>query len=125
MKKIKALEIIFIAIAIFIVASEGVKPNYFTVWNLLPILAFYFLLKNGLPFWKNTKIKITLILTGVALLLFPVAVHVMWLFDMGKTKTGSSTAGLIFIFIPSFAFLVAILPALVQLVYVFILKNKE
>jgi hypothetical protein len=125
MNKIKTLEIVIITIALFIVISEGVTPNFFTVWNLLPILVYYFLLKKGLPFWKNIIIKITLFLTGITLLLFPVIIHLMWAFDFGETKTGSSTSALVFIFIPVWALLFAFLPITVQLIYISKLKNKS
>jgi hypothetical protein len=124
MKKSGALKIIFIAISILMLISEGVL-SYFILINLLPLIAYYYLLKKGLPFWNSGVVKITLFLSGIAFFLFPVGTHIMWLFDIAKTKTGSSTGGLIFIFIPFWAFLFGFLPAIVMLVKASMLKDES
>ncbi|MEW8206310.1 MAG: hypothetical protein AB2770_14250 [Candidatus Thiodiazotropha taylori] len=95
---------IAIAVGLFVVFAEGVTPNIFTMWNLLPVLATYMLFKGAA---KRRRIRTTLgavgfLVFGVGLLLF---VHLAWLFDWGETKTGSSTAGLIFLFAPVWSLL--------------------
>jgi hypothetical protein len=44
------------------------------------------------------------------LIIFPTFSGVMWIFDIEGTKSGSSTAGLIFIFVPILAFVFSLIP---------------
>ena len=89
--------------SIFILASEGVNPGIFTLWNLLPIVIGYFVLKYS--FVNRTSFVSSLpgfgyLILGIG---FSLLTHAAWLFDWGETQTGSSTSGLMFIFIPVFS----------------------
>jgi len=48
----------------------------------------------------NTKPELASVVGACGLTL---AIHLAWIFDWGDTATGSSTAGLIFLFIPIYA----------------------
>ena len=88
--------------SIFITFAEGVKPNWFTLWNLTPVAASYLLhyiaLRNNSSVMRVGSIGFAFGCIGLSLF-----IHAAWLFDWGGTATGSSTAGLIFIFIPPFS----------------------
>ena len=88
-----------------VVITEGVKPNLFTVWNLLPVIYCYLLFRKAISNSSITMIggSVGFALTGIPLLLF---VHAAWFFDWEGTKTGSSTGGLIFVFIPIYSIIV-------------------
>ncbi|MEW8351156.1 MAG: hypothetical protein AB2689_04935 [Candidatus Thiodiazotropha taylori] len=90
---------IAVGLGLFIVFAEGVTPNMFTIWNLLPVLVAYLLFKRAAEKRKIGTISgaIGFLVVGIGFLLFA---HLSWLFDWGGTKTGSSTAGLIFLFAP-------------------------
>ncbi len=99
MKK-NAFYITLIILAIFVYVSEGVSFNAFTAWNMLPLIISYFLYlaptKKGTSLYGAYGFLIgSMLLSGY--------IHMAWLFDWGGTKTGSSTSGLIFIFIPIYS----------------------
>ncbi|MCG7990124.1 MAG: hypothetical protein ABW130_16145 [Candidatus Thiodiazotropha lotti] len=90
---------IAVGLGLFIVFAEGVTPNMLTIWNLVPVLVAYFVFKDAA---KQLKIRtvsgaIGFLVFGLGFLLFA---HLAWLLDWGETRTGSSTAGLIFLFAP-------------------------
>ena len=94
--------IILIVLGIITFAAEGVAPNVFTAWNWLPLFISYVIFKTAktsksLP---NETAAIGFLIGSMTLSLF---FHSMWLFDIGGSKTGSSTSGLIFIFIPIYS----------------------
>lgn len=107
------LIIILIVSAIIIIVAVGF--NLFLVWNLLPIVVFYFVSKKYFNNWSVLKTfsKICLILLAVFLIIFPTAICTMWIFNIGEIATGSSTAGLIFIFIPVSAFVFSLIPYII------------
>ena len=117
----KNLTLIIISVISAIIVSTAVGFNLFLIWNLLPVVAFYFITKNYFNNWYALKIfsKICLIFLLIFLLIFPTLISIMWIFDIGETKTGSSTAGLIFIFIPIWAFVFSLIP------YIILLSTKH
>lgn len=88
--------------ALYVVFAEGTTPDLFTLWNLTPIIFTYVLYLLGK--FNNSKTaqngSIGFAYGGIGLsLLF----HTAWLFDWGGTATGSSTSGLIFLFLPIYS----------------------
>jgi hypothetical protein len=111
----KNLTLVIISAASAITVSVAAGFNYILIWNLLPAVAFYFITKKYFNNWKVLKIssKICLILLVLFLIIFPTISAVMWIFDVEEAKSGSSTAGLIFIFIPIYAFLFSLIPFII------------
>ena len=108
----KNLTLIIISAISAIIVAFAVGFNYFLIWNLLPALTFYFITKKYFNNWnllKNSS-KICLIFIVLFLIIFPTFSGVMWIFDIEGTKSGSSTAGLIFIFVPILAFVFSLIP---------------
>ena len=125
MKTNKTINLSFISMVILIIILEGVIPNIFTIWNLIPILIYYFLFKNWIKYRNKTLVKFSLILNGIFLIIFPLVVNVMRAFDIQWFKTWSSTSAIIFIFIPLYAILFSIIPAITQVVFISKLKHKN
>ncbi len=94
--------IILVALGVFIYVAEGVLINPFAVWNALPLFVSYALYKSGKSAGKRARVwgAVGFLAGSMALSGY---VHLAWMFDWGEIKTGSSTAGLIFIFIPIYA----------------------
>jgi hypothetical protein len=111
----KNLPLIVISVVSAIIVTIAVGFNFFLIWNLLPAVACYFLTKKYFNNWYVLKIfsKICLIFLLLFLIVFPVFASFMWIFDIAGTKTGSSMAGLIFIFIPFWAFVFSLLPYII------------
>ncbi len=94
--------IVLIALSLFIYITEEASFNVFTIWNMLPLIISLAIYKLGHK--QGTKTNIygaygfligCMLLTGY--------IHLAWFFDWEGTKTASSTAGLIFIFIPIYS----------------------
>jgi len=92
--------LVLIVLAIFIYVTEEVSFDLFTIWNMLPLIISLILYKYG----QKQEIKIYgaygfliggMILSGYF--------HMAWFFNWDGIKTGSSTSGLIFIFIPIYS----------------------
>ena len=109
------LPLVIISVISAIIVTIAVGLNSFLIWNLLPAVAFYFLTKKYFNNWYVLKIfsKICLILLLLFLIIFPAYASFMWIFDIGATQSGSSTAGLIFIFVPFWAFVFSLLPYII------------
>ncbi len=99
--------IILVILAIFTVLAEGVRFNLFTLWNLLPLAVVAMLLLNVRYKWRwcNMSAGSRGAVLGFVLgsLGFTFLMHLAWMLDLGGTATGSSTSGLIFIFIPIYS----------------------
>jgi len=123
-KKINQTEAIFLGIAGFVLIAEvlATELSWFALfsigWNILPVMLYYFLFKNGIPFRDKRLVKITLGITGFLMLFLPLYSHLDWVMS-----SHGSTEGLAFIFIPLWGILFSIIPAVVQLVYVQRLKT--
>jgi len=85
---------------LLVVYSEGF--HWIALWNLLPLVL------AGLVIWRGTGAKrpewSAIAFAGVTTL-FIALTHAAWAFDWGGTQTGSSTAGLIFLFSPIYSVL--------------------
>ncbi len=81
----------------------------FLAWNFTPcILAFAVLARS-----KVGAMGVGFAIGLIATTLF---YHFSWMYDIGETATGSSTSGLIFIFIPIYAIGIGIVLALIGFV---------
>lgn len=93
---------VFLLVAILIYYLEGILVNPYALWNASPLLISYYLISKGLQ--VNSKPVIigfaAYTILSLCMLLFG---HLAWYFDWQETKTGSSTSGLIFIFLPVYA----------------------
>ena len=91
-----------------IVLAEGVAPNLFTLWNLVPLFISYLLFAVAI-YKKNTG----LLVGAIGYSLFGIGIsfvgHTAWYFDWYQIKTASSTSALIFIFLPVFSLIIGIL----------------
>ena len=94
-------KISFLLIIGFIEFVEG-PLNPFWVWNALPIVLGYVLLSRSV---KRSSRPIPELSYVIATTCFVVLFHIAWMLDLGGTQTGSSTSGLIFIFLPIYAVL--------------------
>ena len=104
-KKIKGMTLFYgvlIVLGVFIYVAEGVAVNPFAIWNGLPLFISYELFNRGRKDGERSKIwgAVGFLVGSMALSIY---VHLAWMFDWDKIKTGSSTAGLIFIFIPIYS----------------------
>lgn len=104
-------------LAFFVIHVEGWQA--FAIWNCLPLIVLGVM--DLLIIWhmiEKTK-KVSLILRagfiGLELGTIPLILlgHVAWYFDLDSTATGSSTSGLIFIFIPIYAVIFGVITGFV------------
>jgi len=84
---------------------EGISFDLFTIWNITPLLVSLLIYERGRKLARPARLWRTygFLLGSIALSGY---VHLAWFFDWGRMKTGSSTSGLIFIFLPIYAFIV-------------------
>lgn len=85
---------------ILIWVSEGMAFDVFVAWNLLPVIGALFI-------YSYAKIRGNVLYGAYGFLIGSMLlsgyVHLAWLFDWGGMKSGSSTAGLVFIFTPVYS----------------------
>ena len=91
------------ACCLWVVRVEGL--HLIALWNLLPLawagLAMWRGSDAGRPSWSAVAFA--------GLTTFAVALtHGAWVFDWGGTRTGSSTAGLVFLFSPLYSILLGV-----------------
>ena len=106
----RLLSVLSIPVGVLVAYVGGWNP--FTAWNLLPVMA---VLAGSLAFSRvgreRGRLRRVAIAFSVGVLAVVALTHLAWLFDWGGTATGSSTGGLIFIFIPFWAGIVGIFTA--------------
>ena len=90
---------ILLASLAFIIFVEGLL-NPFWIWNAIPLGLAALLVYNAR---RRAATLIPALAFGVGAVGIPVYTHLAWLFDWDQLATGSSTAGIIFIFIPIIA----------------------
>jgi hypothetical protein len=100
----------FALVLALIVRAEGTF-NFFTVWNCLPVVLGYVALLGGIQ--MRGPHSVAVITGAMVATLFSAIFHLAWLFDWGRTATGSSTSALAFIFVPIWAFILAAVMAIV------------
>lgn len=81
------------ACALLVVYAEGL--HWLALWNLFPLFV------AGLALGRGGAAFVFATVTALAIAL----THAAWVFDWGGTQTGSSTAGLIFLFSPVYSML--------------------
>lgn len=94
--------IFFILLAVLIYYLEGIAFNPFAVWNASPLLISYYLVNKGLSI-NSKPVMIGFVVYTVFSLGILLFGHFAWYFDWQGTQTGSSSSGLIFIFLPVYA----------------------
>jgi fucose 4-O-acetylase-like acetyltransferase len=95
-------------IGALLIASSGLLVAYaegfhwIAVWNLMPLALAMAAIVRGTA---ARPLKWSVVaFAGVTTLLIALT-HAAWVFDWGGTQTGSSTAGLIFLFSPIYSIL--------------------
>lgn len=84
--------------ALLVVYGEGL--HWLALWNLLPLVPAGLAVFRGTGAGRTTWSAVVFAgLTTFAIAL----IHAAWVFDWGGTQTGSSTAGLIFLFSPIYS----------------------
>ena len=81
--------------------------NPFAYWNNAPILFAYFVLQETGKGEFEIPLAGTLTFSVFTVGLVVLA-HMAWFFNWGSMTTGSSTSGLIFIFIPIYALIAGV-----------------
>jgi len=95
--------------------------NYFSLYQLLPIVVFYVFQLAVFSKAKGTALQICYILAILILLIFPMLAQLSWHFDINRLASKSSTSGLLFVWLPIYALIPGIIPCLVALV----IKSKS
>jgi hypothetical protein len=104
-----------------VLAVEGL--NMLAVWNLVPVVIGLVTSAIGARQSRlSPAARLVLGVFCVAVLTCVALFHLAWRFDWGGTSTGSSTAGLIFIFAPVYCIVVAAVAAGIALVAVGVLS---
>lgn len=85
---------------LLVLYAEGL--HWIAPWNLLPLLAAGIAIGRGTGLSDISPAALVLAFVTALSVAF---VHLAWIFDWGGTQTGSSTAGLIFLFSPICALL--------------------
>jgi hypothetical protein len=98
----RTLVIWAVIVGLLVIIVEGL--NGFAIWNLLPVsLVLAAVLTIQWRHRAGKRLRSFVVGFGLATLGVVAFAHLAWYFDWGETATGSSTAGLIFIFIPLWA----------------------
>jgi len=94
---------LLLAIA-FVVYAEG-TPTPFAIWNALPMVASFALLRAN----RRARLanRIGAVIFAATATLFETLFHLAWRLDWHRTATESSTSALAFIFVPIWACLLA------------------
>ena len=96
---LNATNIILALMLLFVAFVEGFL-NPFWIWNAVPIAIGYVLLARARVRSFRPIPEFAYVVFGCGLVILA---HLAWVFDWGDIATGSSTAGLIFIFLPFYA----------------------
>lgn len=90
-----------LVLALIIYAERA--ASLVVIWNCLPVAAAFFILVWGLH-GRAARVVATIVFSLVVLSMEGL-IHLAWEFNWGKVKTGSSTSGLVFLFVPLWAIL--------------------
>ncbi len=97
------INVSFALIALFVAFVEGFV-NPFIIWNLVPVIFGYVLLRIALNRTEEGAGRTTpAACYNVIAVGFVLFCHAAWLIDLGGLASGSSTSALIFIYIPVIA----------------------
>jgi len=74
----------------------------FVLWNLVPVVIGGFLIRGAISCESSALLGgcVGYVLCGIGFVLF---INFSWIFDWNTMKTGSSTSGLVFIFLPFYS----------------------
>ena len=97
--------------------------NYFALYQLLPIAIFYIFQLKVFNKIKRSETApfIFYILSLLILLFFPLAMQIMWYFDINNLASKSSTSGLLFVWLPIYA----VIPGIITCLIAWILGRKS
>ncbi len=92
-----------LATGALVVLVEGLE--IFAAWNLVPVVFALVACVFGARQFRSASraARIGLAMFCVVTLACVALVHLAWRFDWGATATGSSTSGLIFLFVPVYS----------------------
>jgi hypothetical protein len=112
--KLKVVIALAAVVGLLVLFVEGL--NSFAVWNLFPVL----LVLAGATAAQlvpdsGSAIRGRVVVPSLAIPGVVAFAHLAWQFDWGQTATGSSTSGLIFIFIPIWSLIVGGVVAVISL----------
>jgi hypothetical protein len=92
--------VLLAACGLLVLYAEGLY--WIALWNLLPLFAAGTAIRRGIGVGDISAAAFVFAFVTALAVAF---VHLAWVFDWGGTQTGSSTAGLIFLFSPVYALL--------------------
>jgi hypothetical protein len=124
------LYLCLVLVVALVVWVEG-ATNPFTVWNILPLLLAWFMVRRAAG--RSPQHRSPQEGRAGAAAAFTLAVvavvgtaHLAWVFDWHGTATGSSTAALIFVVLPVLAVLAGALAwAVVKLATIYAVNRKR
>ena len=87
--------------------------NLFAVYQLLPIAIFLIFHKKVFLASKGRYLQFCYWLTILGFLLYPLTMQLAWRLDLFHIATGSSTSGLLFVYLPIYAVSIGLVPALI------------
>lgn len=96
----------FLGVSAIVVFMTRRVFDEIVIWNLFPVIGAGWVIMAESRI-KNLTLKWSVNISGVVMSATVLSLHLLWLFDVGKIASGSSTASLVFLFIPLWAFLVA------------------
>lgn len=86
--------------AIFIYITEGMLFNLFALWGMLPLFISFVMFRYA----KKKKSSVARAYSFLLASMVPTTYfHLTWFLNINDLQTGSSTASLIFLFIPIYA----------------------
>lgn len=85
--------------------------NFFSLYQLIPILIFYIFTRTTFKHINGFYIKVCYSLSVIAFLLYPLAMQIGWYFDINEMASGSSTSALLFVYLPIYSTVLGIVPS--------------
>lgn len=95
--------------------------NFFAAYQLLPILIFIIFRRKVFQTIKGQYVRLCYALSVLAFLLFPLVMQIGWYFDINEMSSGSSTSGLLFLYLPIYSIFLGLIPALLAI----FIKRKQ
>ncbi|MBI2840334.1 MAG: hypothetical protein HYX75_18615 [Acidobacteria bacterium] len=92
--------VLLAACGFLVLYAEGL--HWFVLWNLFPLFVAGMVIVRGTGAGGTSWAALVFASVTALAVAF---VHLAWVFDWGATRTGSSTAALIFLFSPAYALL--------------------
>ncbi len=123
-KAYKVIVSLFFGFAAMVVVSVHKSVDALVIWNLFPVIGAWFTLivAKGL---RDKTIKAAAHAAGLAMAATVLLLHLLWFFDVSKMASGSSTAALVFLFIPFWATACALVVFFVALPVVAFVRRRR